>query len=344
MLALRSAALKLTGNYPTQAEIAELQTAADQPGTYAKRIDDYMSRPAFAAQQVQFWRDTFKMGGSLQVQVGATTATVSLETAPTLAAQLVVQGLPFNNILTQTKGTCPTFNATSGAFAAADCTNTAGQPVVGVLSDAGVQAQFMSSLAFRRTRWVQETFMCSRFPAETNGKAVAYVGGTYSSPWPITSITGAMNITSPKIDFHDTSAVICANCHTTMNHIAPLFAKFDAVGNLTGTIQVITPVPPNGLSIPSDWLPATEGFAWRMGKPVANLTELGAAIAADPQVSVCVASRMWNWAMSRGDVVNDQVTMTPELANRLSGILVQNNWNVKELVRQVFNDPNFVRY
>ena len=36
--------------------------------------------------------------------------------------------------------------------------------------------------------------------------------------------------------------VICANCHTTINHIAPLFAKFDSVGNLTGTIQVITPV------------------------------------------------------------------------------------------------------
>ena len=242
MLALRSAALKLTGNYPTQTEIAELQAATDQPTTYANRINDYMSRPAFAAQQVQFWRDTFKMGGTLTVQVGAGMQTVSLETAPTFAAQLVVQGLPFNQIVTQSKGTCPTFNATNGQFTATDCTNTAGQPVVGVLSDAGVQAQFLSSLAFRRTRWVQETFMCSRFPAETSTKPVMYTGGSYSSPWPITSISGSLNTTAPKIDFHDTSAVICANCHTTMNHIAPLFAKFDAVGNLTSTIQVITPV------------------------------------------------------------------------------------------------------
>src|SRR4051812_17215325 len=58
MFALRSAALKLAGNYPTQTEIAELQNSADQPATYAKRIDDYMTRPAYAAQQVQFWRDT----------------------------------------------------------------------------------------------------------------------------------------------------------------------------------------------------------------------------------------------------------------------------------------------
>ena len=142
MLALRSAALKLTGNYPTQTEIAELQAAADQPATYANRINDYMSRPAFAAQQVQFWRDTFKMGGTLTVQVGAGMQTVSLETAPTFAAQLVVQGQPFNQIVTQSKGTCPTFNGTNGQFTAADCTNTAGQPVVGVLTDAGVQAQF----------------------------------------------------------------------------------------------------------------------------------------------------------------------------------------------------------
>ena len=84
--------------------------------------------------------------------------------------------------------------------------------------------------------------MCSRFPAETTGKPVMYAGGSYSSPWPIKSITGSLNATAPKIDFHDTSAVICANCHTTINHIAPLFANFDAVGNLTGSIQVITPV------------------------------------------------------------------------------------------------------
>ena len=111
-----------------------------------------------------------------------------------------------------------------------------------------------------------------------------------------------------------------------------------------GRIQVITPVPPNGLSVPGDWLPASEGYAWRLGKPVSDLKGLGAAIAADPNLPVCVASRMWNWAMSRGDIVNDQVTLTPELAGRLAGILVQNNWNVKELVRQVFNDPSFVRY
>jgi hypothetical protein len=78
--------------------------------------------------------------------------------------------------------------------------------------------------------------------ALTTGKPVMYAGGSYSSPWPIKSITGSLNATAPKIDFHDTSAVICANCHTTINHIAPLFANFDAVGNLTGSIQVITPV------------------------------------------------------------------------------------------------------
>jgi|JI102314A2RNA_FD_contig_123_59392_length_4338_multi_3_in_2_out_0_3 hypothetical protein len=343
-MALRSAALKLTGNYPTLAEIKELRDSADQPATYAARIDDYLSRPAFANQQMAFWRDTFHMGGSLSVTVNGTTTPVSLETAPAFAAQLVVEGKPFNKLLTDTKGTCPTFNAATGAFTAADCTNTNGEPVVGVLTDAGVHAQFYSSMAFRRNRWVQETFMCTRFPAESGGNKTQYAGGTYSAPWAITSISGSQNAAKPKIDFHDTSAVICANCHVTMNHQSPLFARFDQLGKLTKTIQVITPVPPNPITEMVDWLPAGEGFAWRMGQPVKDLTDLGGAIAADPELPKCVSARVWNWAMSRGDIVNDQVTLTPELAAQLAGQLTTNNWNVKTLIRQVFTSPSFVRF
>ena len=58
MLALRSAALKLTGNYPTLTEIQELQSSPNQPMTYAARIDDYIIRPSFSAQQISFWRNT----------------------------------------------------------------------------------------------------------------------------------------------------------------------------------------------------------------------------------------------------------------------------------------------
>lgn len=58
MMALRSAAIKLTGNYPNLTEIQELQNSPNQPMTYAARIDDYLSRPSFAQMQVSFWRNT----------------------------------------------------------------------------------------------------------------------------------------------------------------------------------------------------------------------------------------------------------------------------------------------
>ena len=108
--------------------------------------------------------------------------------------------------------------------------------------------------------------------------------------------------------------------------------------------QVITPVPPNGLSVATDWLPTGEGYAWRLGKPVADLPGLGAAIAADPNLPVCVASRMWNWAMSRGDVVNEGSVLTDALANPMAAAFVADNYNMKNMIRRVFNDPNYVRY
>ena len=80
--ALRSAALKLTGNYPTLTEVQTVRDAADQKAAYEKLIDDYISRPTFASQMVDFWKDQFKMGGNLTVN----TSTVNLDYAPTFAA------------------------------------------------------------------------------------------------------------------------------------------------------------------------------------------------------------------------------------------------------------------
>jgi hypothetical protein len=340
MLALRSAALKLTGNLPKLSEIQELQNSTNQPQTYAARIDEYIGRPSFAAMQVSFWRNTFHMGA--QETTGSPLP--MMDNAPFYAASLVVSGQPFTNVVTATSGTCPTFNATTGAFTAANC--PAPNPVVGVLGDQGVQAQFFSSMAFRRARWVQETFMCGRLPAEQNGPVIKYPGGTYNSPWPWNSITGHESMPSPKIDFQDNTALICANCHSTLNHLAPLFGKFNANGMfVAGTaFQVVTPVPGNPATVMGDWLPAAEVTSWRYMKPTADLPSLGAAIAADPGFPRCVASRVWNWAMSRGDVVNDGTVLTDDLVNPMALSLAADNFNVKNLVRRVYTDPNFVRY
>jgi hypothetical protein len=294
------------------------------------------------AARASFWRNTFRMGA--QDTVG--TPVAIMENAPTYAAMLVVQEQDFTNIVKASSGTCPTFNAATGQFTAANCAvNT---PAVGILSDQGVNQQFYSSMAFRRARWVQETFMCSRFPAEQNGTPVKYPGGVYNSPWPWNSIAGHESQTNPaaRVDFQSNDSLICANCHSTINHIAPLFGKFDVTGKLIAgtTYQVTTPVPgtPNTLLI--DWIPAGEQTSWRYQKPTPDLQSLGTAIAADPGFSRCLVNRVWNWAMSRGDVVNDGTLITDTLATPMSAQFIADGYNVKKLIRRVFNDPYFVRY
>lgn len=344
MLALRSAALKLTGNYPTFTEISELRSAPDQQATYAARVDTYLASGAFTREQISFWRNTFRMGA--QDTVGVPVA--KMEFAPTYAAQLVVTEQPFTNVVTATTGTCPTYTAGTNTFsapAASNCVNNA-SVISGVLSDEGVQQQFYSSMAFRRARWVQETFMCSRFPAEQTGTAVKYPGGTYNSPWPWNSISGKESLPTARVDFQASDVLICANCHSSLNHIAPLFGKFNMTGVLVAgnAFQVTTPIPMEPATILADWLPAGETTAWRHMKPATTLPELGAAVAADPGFARCVATRVWNWAMSRGDVVNDGLPLTDALATQLTTQLVADQYNVKKLVRRIFTDPYFVRF
>ena len=357
MLALRSAALKLTGNYPTAADIQKLQNSQNQAADYATIIDGYLNSPAFASMQVSFWRNTMKIGAGETV---GTPAAMN-DCAPTFAASLVAgpgvggAGQDFRRVLTATTdgtgkaGTCPTLS--NGVFTPGEAPAQTGIPVTGVLTDKAVMAQFMSSMAFRRGRWVQETFMCVRFPAETGTPPVSTPSAPagYVNPWPWNSITGDDPVVSPAvapINFLVRDGLICANCHATLNHIAPLFGKFDTTGAyvMGSAFKVPTPIATPRDSIMSDWLPAGETTAWRWQKPVADLPALAQAITADPGFGRCMATRVWNWAMSRGDVVNEGSVLTDALANPMAAAFVADNYNMKNMIRRVFNDPNYVRY
>ena len=200
---------------------------------------------------------------------------MSLDTAPTFASELVVQDKPFTDLFTAATNTCPTLDPATGVFTDATCAVANGLTGSGVLTDPGAMAQFYSNMAFRRVRWVQETFVCTKFPAEYSPTPVAMGNGQYVSPWPFDSITGGTDKTVAPINFKDTSSVVCANCHTTMNHIAPLFAHFNMSGVFQTTIQVQTPVPMTPTTKLTDWLPSGQGLSWRFSKPVTNLVDLG---------------------------------------------------------------------
>ncbi len=337
--ALRTASLKLVGDLPTMVQIQALEAAstpAQQATLYAADIDAMLADARFSEQMIQYWRDTFKTGDP---GVTPTMGQPDFDTAATFAAMVVVQGQPYTNILTASSGTCPTY--ANGTFTAASCTNNA--PTSGVLTDPGLQAQYFAHLAFRRVRFVQETFVCSPFPAEYSTSPVPMGSSLYTSPWPFTSIAGGP---TADINFQDTSAVICANCHTTLNHIAPLFAYFDDNGKyVAGTIQVQTPIVPPVTSVLSDWLPAgQQTFAWRDGTAVTDIPSLGQAIAADPDVAMCAVNRIWDWAFNRGDIVNDLATVPTDVTQSYVHDFTTNGMNLQKIIREIFTSDDFVRF
>ena len=176
--ATRTAAIKLIGTAPTVDELTGVTDAT----SYAAQVDKYLADPRFAGQIFSYFEDMLKMGGP-----ASTTAPVhpSFDTAPSFAAELAVNDRPITDLFTATTTTCPTLNTATGVFTDATCTPSNGLPTAGILTDPGAMSQYFSNMAFRRVRWIQETFVCTKFPAEYRRDA----GGdgqrvSTSSPWP----------------------------------------------------------------------------------------------------------------------------------------------------------------
>ena len=208
--ALRTASLKLVGALPTMEQINKIAAGDDaaKKAVYEAEIDKMMADPRFTDRMLVWWRDTFATGGP------AAGGKPSFDTAAVFATQITIQDRPYTDLFTATTGTCPTYDATAKTFSSANCPGT--QPTAGVITDPGLMSQYYANMAFRRVRMIQEKFVCTKFPGEFSTTPKAMGSGTYTSPWAFDSITGG---TTAKVNFQDTSAVICANCHTTMNHI-----------------------------------------------------------------------------------------------------------------------------
>ncbi|HEX7838628.1 MAG TPA: DUF1549 domain-containing protein [Kofleriaceae bacterium] len=331
--ALRVAALRLTGELPT---LAELKQVGDAPGdaarkaAYEAQIDRYLGSPKFARQMFRFWQDTLKLGDD-----------PALDSAPAFVTRLVIDDRSFLEALTAGSGTCTSFDPATGQFTPADCTNV---PVtVGLLTHPGMNKQFFSNFGFRRVRWVQETFACTAFPAEI-APAATSVGGAapYTGTFPFTSIAGAAS--GGRVDFRSTQSVICANCHSNINHIAPLFAHFDKDGAYHDALVVPTPLADAPPAVSRDYLPPGEPLAWRRGIEVADMTALGVAMAADPEVSACVIARLWNWALGKPDIVDSSTRVPAATIEQEVAAFEANGYRIRGALRDIFTSDDFVRF
>ena len=330
--ALRIAALRLTGELPTLAEIKAVAGAGDEAAqrqVYVAIVEGYLDSPLFARQMFRWWRDTLKMGGTEQ-----------LDSAAAFAAQLTVENRSYTELFTAASGTCPSFDRATSTFTPADCNNGVAQHA-GLLTHPGAMAHFFSNMAFRRVRWVQETFDCTAFPAEIGEPQDVGGASMYNGVWPFESVAG---LETGTVDFQDAKSVVCANCHQTMNHVAPLFANFDEAGSWQDTIAV--PLPTDGAPPArfEDWLSPGEVTAWRHGVPAADLPALGRVLAADPEVAECAVARVWNWALGKNDIVDALELVPGETIAAQVDRFVGNEHRLKDLVLDVFTSDDFVRF
>jgi hypothetical protein len=288
-----------------------------------------MADPRFATQMQAFWRDTFKLGGT------------GLDTAPNFAAQLVVENRSYMELFTASSNSCPTFDPTTGTFTAATCTS--GVPTTaGVLTDPNVMKQYYSNFGFRRVRWVQETFACTRFPAEVGPPQNVGGAASYTGLYAFNSIAGGP---TAKVNFLDTSSVICANCHSDINHMAPLFGHFDQNGMYNAAIVTKIPVPGAPTATLADYLPAGETFQWRHGLTgVADIAGLGAQIAADPDVAQCAVARVWDWAMGKGDIVASLALVPSDVIATEVADFSGSGYKLRGTIKEVFTAQNFIKF
>jgi hypothetical protein len=300
--ALRIAALRLTGELPTLAELERVQTAADVRMAYLDQIHAYLQSPKLARQMNLFWQDTMKLDG----------------TAPAFVAQLVIDDRSFLEAFTAPGN---------------------------VLEDAQMNAKFFSNFGFRRVRWLQEVFECSAFPAELSQQPIDLGGATpYTGTFPFDSIAGFDS--GGRVNFRDTKSVLCANCHSNLNHIAPLFAHYDQDGQYQTDIVVPTPLAgtPTPIALMSDYLPQGEPLAWRKGVVISDMHTLGVAVANDPETSRCAVARLWNWAMGKTDIVDGkQKVPTDTIADQVTAFS-SDGYRVKNALYRIFTSDDFVRF
>jgi hypothetical protein len=324
--ALRTAAIKLLGDLPTRDEIEDVATATDPGTVYAQMIDRYMADPRFARTLIAYFADTFRTGGAGHA------------TAALYAAMVVHDNQPFTRVLTAAAGTCPTYSPQDG-FHAADCGGNG--PTAGVLTDPGVMSLWYGNLAFRRVRWVQETFACRKLPAEVAASPQPVMGALYTAPWPFLSIAGGAK---SRVDFHDVSGVVCANCHATANHVAPLFAHFDGAGKWQPDFAVPVPVPGRPLAELSDWLPPGQVTAWRKGVPAPDLPALGRAMADDGEVLACAVSRVWRWLMDKPDLVAENEQVPAPIVTELENVFLRSGLRLRPVMRAALLSEDFTRF
>jgi hypothetical protein len=113
---------------------------------------------------------------------------------------------------------------------------------------------------------------------------------------------------------------------------------------MSAAMAVKVPLPGAPTARMSDFLAAGETTAWKLGVTAADIPALGAAMAADPSVAKCGVARLWNWGLSKTDIV-DTLTEVPAstIESQLTAFTT-GGFKLKDLVIAIFTADAFVKY
>ena len=338
--ALRAASIKLTGNLPSLAEIKQVRDTSDQKGEYEKLVDTYMKRPTFAAQIVDFFRDSFNNGG--QRQINGQNINMDLARRRTPRAGGEISRSPTWS--RRAPNTCQTLDTGRGDV------HVDGLPerergrrahrrrrAGAVLLEHGLPSRALGAGDLRLPASSRPR-PPARHAAADGRRRTPRRGRSSQSPAGRRRARASTSRTTRRSSAPTATA--------TMNHQSRRCSRnFDDAGApMARRPQVPVPIrePDRGArrlaaGVGEDRLVAH-------GSPAADIPALGAAIAADPEFARCMATRVWNWALSRPDVVDDDASITPDWRRTLATELTASNWNLKPHDPSVFTSDAFVRF
>ena len=77
---------------------------------------------------------------------------------------------------------------------------------------------------------------------------------------------------------------------------------------------------------------------------IAIAMALGAAIAKDPDVGECAVARMWNFTMSKEDIVSDLATVPAAVLKPYLAEFESNGQNLKKTLRAMLTSEDFTHF
>ena len=291
-----------------------------------------MGRPEFAKQMFAFWRDTFKMG-----------ETAMLDTAPAFAAQSVGQQRLVHGHVHGELGQLPDVRRDDRHVHVGRVRER--RPEGRLLTNPGVHGALLRQLRVPPLALRPGDLRLHEVPGGSR-TTPQDVGGAapYTGVWPFNSIASPTN-GGGRINFQDTSAVICANCHSTLNHLDAAVRELRRPGRLPARRSRSRRRSTARRSRSS---PTTCRLARpRRGasaSPAADLPALGQAMAADPDVAECGVARMWNWALGKTDIVDTLQEVPTDTIQAQIDAFTASGFKMKDLIYAVYTSDDFVKF